>query len=244
MPLSRPLRLCAAAAAACTTLALAVPAAATAAPAPRVTLLVLLRAGVVARGDDHALVNGAQAGVAALAEREGGQVLSRTTVPDTLTLRLTLVQAATLRADPLVAQVLPEASIPGPQNPAIALRSGTATKRASAPVAASCGTFKHPQLDPEALDGDQRRAGLDARLRRQGREGRVPRRRPPDRQRRLQAQRRVRLGELPRGQPGDRDVPRLLRRRHRREDAGAARRSSTRAPSPRRATRSTTCPST
>ena len=151
MPLSRPLRLCAAAAAACTTLALAVPAAATAAPAPRVTLLVLLRAGVVARGDDHALVNGAQAGVAALAEREGGQVLSRTTVPDTLTLRLTLVQAATLRADPLVAQVLPEASIPGPQNPAIALRSGTATKRASAPVAASCGTFKHPQLDPEAL---------------------------------------------------------------------------------------------
>ena len=150
MPIPRALRLGAAAAAAGTILALGVPVAATAAPAPRSTLLVLLRQGGVASRDAKALAR-SQADVVALATRDGGQVLSRTTVPDTVTVRLTAAQARALRADPLVAQVLPEASIPGPASPALPLARGTATKGDLAPRAESCGTYRHPQLNPEAL---------------------------------------------------------------------------------------------
>ena len=156
MPIPRPLRLAAVAAAACTSLAICVPAAATAAPAPRQTLLVLLRAPRDGTARAHALVARTQASVVAEVTGIGARVLERTTIPDTLTVQVTSAQARSLRVDPLVASVLPEAEIPGPADPALSLAAtahatSTHEKGAGPPAIESCGTFRHPQLDPEAL---------------------------------------------------------------------------------------------
>ena len=154
MSIHRSLRNGAAAVAVCTSLAVVVPAVATAAtPAPAMrTMLVLLRPGHATAGisSAHASLAG-QASVARLAQREGIAVLGRTSVPGTLTLRLTAPQAAALAADPLVASVLPDVAIPGPTSPTIALGRDVPGSHTTSKTAASCGTFRHPQLDPEAL---------------------------------------------------------------------------------------------
>jgi Subtilase family len=152
MPLSRILRLGAVAVAAGTTLALCTTVAATAGPPPRTTLLVFLRSepsGPPARA--HALARSEQASVASLAEQIGGAVVARTTVPDTLTVRVPAAQSVALRRDPLVSLVEPEAEIPGPADPSLGFTASTASKVSGRPAIASCGTFRHPQLNPEAL---------------------------------------------------------------------------------------------
>jgi hypothetical protein len=152
MPLSRTLRLGAVAVTASMTVALCTTVAATAVAAPKATLLVLLRSapsGPPAR--DHALVASAQDSVASLAEQGGGAVVARTTVPDTLTVRVSALQATALRRDPLVSLVEPEAEIPGPADPSMGLTARRASKGSGGPAVASCGTFRHPQLNPEAL---------------------------------------------------------------------------------------------
>jgi hypothetical protein len=101
----------------------------------------------------RAIARADQASVAGVATRLGATVLARTTVPDALTLRLTSAQGAVLARDPRVAQVLPDTSIPGPPDPAVTLRHVTARSRSHRTTAPPgvCGTFRHPQLNPEAL---------------------------------------------------------------------------------------------
>ena len=136
----------AAAAAACTLIALVAPAAArAAAPAShRATVLVFMRHGA---GGSRA--HAAQASVATLAAELGGRVLARTTVPDTLTVRVTATGAHALATSPLVAAVLPDVAIPGPATPSSP--RPTSAPRGTRPARASCGTAAHPQLNPEAL---------------------------------------------------------------------------------------------
>jgi Subtilase family len=153
MSIHRSLRHGATAVAVCTSLAVVVPAVATATtPVPALrTVLVLVKSSHATSdsvGSRAPLVG--QASIERLAEREGIAVLARTSVPDTLTLRLTATQAAAFARDPLVASVLPEVAIPGPANPAIELGQGGSRGHPAA-TAASCGTFRHPELDPEAL---------------------------------------------------------------------------------------------
>jgi hypothetical protein len=146
------------AAAACTALAIAVPPATASAGAAtdrsaRSTMLVFLRplAAHAQRGA-LALEDSAQQEVAALAQGFGSRVLARTTVPDTLTLSLSADEARVLATDPLVAQVLPNATIPGPVNPgAGALGTHAGGTVDSTDPHPACGTAAHPELDPEGL---------------------------------------------------------------------------------------------
>jgi len=143
-------------AAVCATVALAVPAgASTSAPtsSSRETMLVLLRGSgapsSVATARARAV--GAQAGVASLVSRLGAVVLARTSVPDTLTVRLSASQAVALAADPLVARVVPNTTIPGPPRPAVVVARHRGPHRRRPRLTGSCGTLRHPQLNPEAL---------------------------------------------------------------------------------------------
>jgi len=149
-------------AASCTTLALIVPpAAATAATAPSSpaarTMLVFLRGPAAVGTSTSAGRTGArvQSSAASLVRSLGATVLARTSVPNTLTVRLTAASAATLARSPLVAAVLADSTIPGPAPARTAGRpSGTALGAhavSRAYAKASCGTAAHPQLNPEAL---------------------------------------------------------------------------------------------
>jgi hypothetical protein len=102
----------------------------------------------------RALARDEQASVAALAARLGVPVLARTTVPNTLTFKLTAAQAHQFATSPFVAHVLTNSLIPGPTQPRLApsLGVGTSAKSGHAVRAhASCGTSASPQLNPEAL---------------------------------------------------------------------------------------------
>jgi Subtilase family len=152
MPIHRTLRTGVAAVAACTSLALALPSAATAsaAAAPRRTMLVLLKStSVGAHPLEARAATLERSSVAGLARRDGIAVLASTMVPETLTVRVTSAQAAALAVDPRVASVQPEATIPGPASPSLSLAGATASK--GSPSTATCGTFRHPELDPEAI---------------------------------------------------------------------------------------------
>lgn len=149
-------------AACCTAAAVVAPAgvvtaaqARTAASAHVETMLVFLRPstsfmGVASGGRSRERVQ--QADVASLVEGLGRTVLARTDVPDTLTVRLTATDARALSANPLVAQVLPDVTIPGPPLTAAAAQPlAGATTTGHVTTHASCGTGAHPQLNPEAL---------------------------------------------------------------------------------------------
>jgi hypothetical protein len=157
MPFRPGSKLAVIAAATCAATAIAVPDAATTAAAattstPRATMLVFLRPTVsVTSRTARALVASAQDDVATLAASFGSRVLHRTSVPDTLTLSLTTAQAHELSADPLVDEVLPNATIPGPVNPAAGSLGSIVGGTRGAVAHPSCGTAKHPQLNPEGL---------------------------------------------------------------------------------------------
>jgi Subtilase family len=155
-----PLRAGTAATAAIAALALALPAPAVASAArsagPSRTELVLLRPSAARRAGmtDRAAALAGDARVAAAVAASGAAVLARTTVPSTLTVRATAAQVAALAADPLVARVVPDVLLPGPTDPVVSTSSAPGATRGAtvARTAASCGTARHPQLDPEALD--------------------------------------------------------------------------------------------
>ena len=141
-------------AASCTALALAAPvvpavAAAAHTASPPQTMLVFLRGPGGTGASGGSASPRVQSAAASLARSLGGSVLARTSVPDTLTVRLSAQAAAQLARNPLVAQVLPDVSIPGPTVPRGAER--VAGTRRGPVTKASCGTSAHPQLNPEAL---------------------------------------------------------------------------------------------
>ena len=117
--------------------------------APR-TMLVFLRPSVLGRSParSRAVVRSRQAAVAALGASLGARILSRTSVPDELTMRLTPSQARSLASSDLVERVLPNSLVPGPPEPSAAL--GTDITR-GAPAHGPCGTAAAPQLNPEGL---------------------------------------------------------------------------------------------
>src|ERR1019366_6095727 len=151
------------AAAACMSLAAIIPAAAANASqshgltaASRHTTLVFLRSpsALVSPSMSRALARDEQANVAALAARLGVPVLARTTVPNTLTFKLTAAQAHQFATSPFVAHVLTNSLIPGPTQPRLdpTLGAGIGASRGHlARAHASCGTSASPQLNPEAL---------------------------------------------------------------------------------------------
>jgi hypothetical protein len=122
--------------------------------APRVTTIVFLRSpsALVSPSEAHVLARAEQTNVAQLAARLGVPVLARTSVPSTLTLKLTAAQAHQFATNPFVAHVLVNSQIPGPalSKSALASRSGAASGHLVR-AHASCGTSLHPQLNPEAL---------------------------------------------------------------------------------------------
>lgn len=101
------------------------------------------------------LARNEQANVAASVRASAGRVLSSTSTPDTLTVRVTHSEASLLARNPLVSAVDPDVSIPGPSVPTTSLanRGGAASAATlRRDVAAGlCGTAADPQLDPEAL---------------------------------------------------------------------------------------------
>lgn len=144
----------------CTSIALVTPAtnanaASTHAATHEMLVFVKAPAGASAAARHEAVAR--QHAVVALARELGvtGKVLSRTTVPDTVTLRLTSRQASELASSRLVSSVLAAASIPAPANPTVSLTS--TGKRSSAKAITSrvtagpCGSAAKPELDPEAL---------------------------------------------------------------------------------------------
>jgi hypothetical protein len=150
-------RVCTAATAACAAVSVVAPAGATTTtlgphPSPVRTELVFVRAPTAVAGSPRARVaaRAAQASVAVDAARLGARVLARTTVPDALVVRLDGAQASSLAASPLVRAVLPDTAIPAPASPTIPTRPAAGAAR-GAVVHAACGTFRHPEADPEAL---------------------------------------------------------------------------------------------
>src|SRR6202035_2113793 len=140
-----------------TSVAVAVPAVASTSPpasVQRQTMLVVLRTSHVPRSlpAARAVAAATQASVAGVAVRIGAAVVARTSVPNTLTVRVTGAQAGVLAADAFVAQVLPETTIPGPpiHPPVLTMHRGGRHQRHRR-LSGSCGTLHRPQLNPEAL---------------------------------------------------------------------------------------------
>ncbi len=121
----------------------------------RSTMLVFLRAGATRTAtSSDALVATAQSEVADQVAAMGGRVLARTSVPDTLVVRLTTSQSHVLAVNPLVTEVLPNSEIPGPMNPGqgvVGASGRRVTPRRTSSLPASCGTYKDPQLNPEGI---------------------------------------------------------------------------------------------
>jgi len=162
MQFRRSIRIGVLAAATCTTLATVIPAATATASqshaltsAPRVSTIVFLRSpsALVSPSQAHSLARAEQANVAGLAQRLGVTILARTTVPNTLTLKLTAAQAHLFATSPFVAHVFANTLIPGPTLPKSTPSTVGGTARSGHHVIAhaSCGTSAHPQLNPEAL---------------------------------------------------------------------------------------------
>ncbi len=149
--------ICAISAVTCVTLAVVAPlatasaATGTRAAAGHETMLVFLAPGASSAASPRA-ARAANASAASLAVRLGADVLARTTVPDTLTIRATSWAAHELSLAPGVLHVLPDALIPAPADPVVRAAHPSA-KRPTKPKApaAACGTAAHPELDPEAL---------------------------------------------------------------------------------------------
>ena len=101
----------------------------------------------------------AQGPVVAEVEASGGSVVGTTSLVDTVTARVAPAVAKALAGLPGVAQVVPDALLPAPapspvaQVPARALPVGGPGARlhGHGPGSPLCGTERHPELDPEAL---------------------------------------------------------------------------------------------
>ena len=185
MSIHRSLRTGAAAVAACTSLAVAVPAAATAPRPPRrcATCWSCSRRRPATRRSRRRTRRSPEPG-----ERRTPRAARRHRRPRVARASPTRSRCGSPR--PRRARSRPtrssRASCPTWRSPARRARrsrsDATAPGSRATSSAASCGTFRAPPARPRGAHGDQRRPGDHARLRRQGRDGRLPRRRPPDRE--------------------------------------------------------------
>jgi Subtilase family len=130
---------------------------------PEQTMIVVLSARCAGPGTS---VSGtgdgcpAQAPVLAQLQAAGATVLSTTTLVDTITARMSEAEVTAVSRSPGVAQVVPDSPVPvvtpsaqsGPFPNASNL-PGASGWRSHAPVQSSaiCGTERHPELDPQAL---------------------------------------------------------------------------------------------
>lgn len=124
------------------------------------TMIVLLRGPSPAGQSISAMETSAaflQAPIVAGLKSAGAQVLATTSVLDAVIADVTPAQAQVLAANPSVAGVFPDSSIPAPTpaggftSAAAGGASSRATSTANGKITIPCGTAANPELDPEAL---------------------------------------------------------------------------------------------
>ena len=198
---------------------------------PEQHVIVLLRdqhpespalAGSVARR--AAAVRSDQAPLQRSISRLGGSTTHAFTTLNAVAATLPTTSVATLRADPAVADVVPDLVWKAPRPAHESAQAGTSSQAAGSQQVCPSNPA-HPLLEPEALqlthtnsDSPTRTTARSLGYRRRGREGRLHRRRHRRQQPRLHPRRR---------QPRLRRLPGLLRRRARPRRPAAPRRSAT-----------------